>query len=310
MTPAPSAHRRTIGALLMSAAAVALVGCAASQDVPPMPQALAGEEGATAALLRVARGTRDMGDLAGAATLYKRLHLMAPERADVLVELAQVLAALDAHNEAVEAYRRALEAEPASAEALRGLGNALIALNQPQAAIEHFHAALALREDARLYNGLGVAHDIAGAHERAQASYRNGLGQAPNDPALRNNLALSLALSGDHATAVALLSKLVNEPHATPRQRQNLALVYGLAGRSQDAAKIARVDLDERTVQNNLAYYETLRGLPAHRRAAAVFGVATLPPMPPARKPEPAAADLPETGAGAAGATSFDAPAP
>ena len=46
---------------------------------------------------------------------------------------------------------------------------------------------------------------------------------------------------------------------ATANTRGNLALVYGLAGRERDASATLAVDLNPSQIQNNLAYYRTLR---------------------------------------------------
>ncbi len=287
MSPIRSTPFRFARALLLASVALSAAACADDPRASSSLRAVTGNEaGATAnALLRSARGARDSGDLPNAVMLYKNAYDLASGRADIAAELAQTLGALGAHNEAAEVYRDALKNDPKNAEALRGLGNTLIALNQPRLALEQFQAALVLKSDPRLYNSMGVAHDMSGDSLTAQASYRSGLALAPNDPSLRNNLALSSALAGDYEQAIGMLAKLVDEPRAGNRPRQNLALVYGLAGRSGEAAKLIRIDFDERTVQNNLAYYETLRGMAQSRRAAAIFGVATLPPMPPARKP-------------------------
>ncbi len=58
-----------------------------------------------------------------------------------------------------------------------------------------------------------------------------------------------------------------------PRARRNLALVYALAGADEQAAAVARADLKEWQVQNNLLYYDLLQGLSGRELAAAVFGV-------------------------------------
>jgi Flp pilus assembly protein TadD len=289
MSPIRSTLPRFTPALLLAGVALTFAACADDGGPRSSLRAVTGnEQGAAAnALLRSARGARDSSDMPNAVMLYKNAYDLAPGRADIAVELAQTLGALGAHNEAAEVYRSALGNDPKNVEALRGLDNSLIALNQPNLAMEHFQAALALKPDPRLYNSMGVAHDMSGDGLTAQASYRSGLALAPNDPSLRNNLALSNAIAGDYEQAIGMLAKLVDEPQAGSRPRQNLALVYGLAGRSGEAAKLIRIDFDERTVQNNLAYYETLRGMAQSRRAAAIFGVATLPPMPPPRKPEP-----------------------
>jgi Flp pilus assembly protein TadD len=137
----------------------------------------------------------------------------------------------------------------------------------------HLEAALAKRgDDPKLYNSLGLAHDLAGRHDLAQAAYRKGLAVAPGDLALRNNLGLSQALAEDFPAAINTLSTLAAMPAATARHRQNLALVYGLAHENAKAAAVARTDLDEASVKNNLAYYAMLRGLSPEARTAAIFG--------------------------------------
>jgi Flp pilus assembly protein TadD len=90
---------------------------------------------------------------------------------------------------------------------------------------------------------------------------------------MRNNLALSIALGGEHEKAAAMLRELAGDPMVGSRARRNLALVYALAGADEQAATVARADLKEWQVQNNLVYYGMLRGLSGRDLAAAVFGV-------------------------------------
>lgn len=276
---AAAAPRRPVAmnvlrAALLASVALGLPACATDTHLGPSAKAAAGPSGSAAeTLIRVARGTRDNGDLASSVTIYKRAHEMARERADILVELGQVLSALGAHNEAADVFREAARLEPDNTEALRGLGNSLLVMNQPALALEQFVAALAVKEDPRVYNGMGVVHDVNGSHDSAQSSYRSGLQLAPTDMSLRNNLAISLGLAGKFDESIQILLPLVKERGATTRHRQNLAMIYGLAGRYADAASIARLEFDEPTVQNNLAYYETLRAMPGKDRAKAVFGI-------------------------------------
>lgn len=288
--------RSALRAMLLAGVAFAAVGCASDDHLAPSARTAAGEAGSTTeTLLRVARGTRDNGDFSSAVTVYKRVHEMAPRRADVMVELGQVLSALGAHNEAAEVFRQAVKLDAKNIDALRGLGNNLLAMNQTSLAIEQFVAALALQDDPRVYNGLGVAHDMNGSHDSAQSSYQSGLALAPTDFSLRNNLALSLALTGKFDEGSKILGLLVKESGATIRHRQNLSLIYGLAGKFGEAASIARLDFDEPAVQSNLAYYETLRALPASDRAAAVFGITVLAPHSSQSHTQPAGA-LPPSG--------------
>lgn len=278
----PSNGSRVFRALLLASVALGVPACVSDPHLDPSARAAANATGEppgspASTLLRVARSTRDNGDLASAVTIYKRVHELSPMRADILVELGQTLSALGAHNEAADIFREALKLDPKNTDALRGLGNNLLAMNQPELALEQFVAALAIQEDPRVYNGMGVVHDMIGSHETAEDNYRRGLDLAPSDVNLRNNLALSLALAGKYDEAIQILGQLASEPRATQRHRQNLALIYGLAGRFSEAARVARADFDEPTVQNNLAYYEALRAMPPKQRAAAVFGITVIP---------------------------------
>jgi Flp pilus assembly protein TadD len=231
-----------------------------------------------AALLRAGDSTRAAGDLASAVSFYRRAHAIAPDQAAPLIRLGETLAALGAHNDASESFRAAIERDPKDADAHRGLGNALLALNQPIVAIQSFNTALAIKPDARCYNGIGVANDMTANHRAAQTAYQQGLQLASGNLQLQNNLALSLMLSGDYPEAIEILRALVADPSATSRHRQNLAMAYGLAGDIKEAARVARIDLEESAVQNNLSYYLTLRALNDSSAIAQALGINRISP--------------------------------
>lgn len=220
-------------------------------------------------IMRVASATRERGDLATAAGLYKRAHELTPERIEPLIHLGYTLNQAGASAEAAESFRRALRIEGENAEALRGLGLALMQRDQVDLAIEKFEAALDASEDVRVYNALGVAYDMNGDHGAAQTHYYAGLDLDPGSLSLRTNLGLSLALSGNFQDSIALLNEVSRDPMATPEHRQILALAYGLAGDTQAAARTARIDLDETSVKQYLRYYEQLR---TQREAATASG--------------------------------------
>jgi Flp pilus assembly protein TadD len=118
---------------------------------------------------------------------------------------------------------------------------------------------------------LGVTRDLAGEHGEAQGYYRQGLVREPGDPALTVNLALSLALSGNYSNAIAVLQPLAMSPASSAQERQTLALIYGLNGNTAEAARLGRIDLDDATVEHNLAYYQSLRGLSPEARSQAIL---------------------------------------
>lgn len=263
--------------------------------------------GTVGALLRVGEATRQSGNPAGAIPFFRRAHSLAPFKAEPLVRLGVALNDLSQFNEAQEAFHDALNLEHNNTEALRGLGFALVGLNQPEMAIDQFKAAIAIEPDYRSYNGLGVASDHLGEHKAAQDYYEAGLKIFPNNLTLLNNLGLSQILSRDYDAAIATLVGAVQQPGASSRQRQNLALAYGMAGKDADAARVARVDLGPKDVQDNLAYYPILRGADDKVLLAAILGVHApdrLVTQPPPAQPEPQAGRASDAGAGT------EAPAP
>lgn len=267
--------------------------------------------GAAAALLRVAKATLAAGDYTSSINVLKRAHTIAPDDAAVSIALGETLAAVGAYNEARDVLVKTIASRPHDTRAIRDLANVLVALSQPEIAITRYRQALAIKPEAATYNGLGVALDVTGDAKAAQDAYRKGLALAPADASLIGNLGLSLALSGKTKAAIDLLARELREGRTTPRLRQNLALIYGLAGRNRDARAILRIDLDEASVRNNIAYYEMLRGLSSENRRETVLGVRRVvpgretaaamvkpadPPKPatpsqddPAKAPEPAA---------------------
>ncbi|MFZ0694806.1 MAG: tetratricopeptide repeat protein, partial [Alphaproteobacteria bacterium] len=300
--------------LALIAAAFLLIGCATdpiTDSLRPNPEDVANHPGApagsVAALVRVGEASRQSGDPVTAITLFRRAHNLDPFKVEPLVKLGDALNDVGKFSEAADSFRTALEYEHNNVEALRGLGTALIGLNQPGLAIDHFKAALAIEPDYRSYNGLGVASDHMGQHKAAQDYYEAGLKGFPKNLTLLNNLGLSQLLTRDYDAAMVTLVTAAEQPGATARQRLNLALAYGLAGRDAEAQRIARIDLDDKTVQDNLAYYGILRAADDAALLSAILGVHV--PVPP-----PSAASQPDMSAPASiqpkagGGSSVDAP--
>jgi Flp pilus assembly protein TadD len=271
------------------AGALALSACSASDGTSGFGQAgreapgsAATGEGAVSVTvaLDIAARMRAEGNLPGAISFYRRALALDPDRPKTLDALGDTLLEAGAPNEAAEAFNRALEKAPADPHALGGMGMTLVALDQPTRARELLTKANSIRPEAKTYGAIGVADDLTGDYKAATEAYGQGLVLAPHDLNLRNNLGLSQALSGDTETAIETLRRVAADPHATARHRLNLALVLGLAGRLQDAAQVARIDLDERAVRSNLVYYMTLRALPPADRAEAIFRAGARLPQP------------------------------
>ena len=223
-------------------------------------------------LMRIGAAARGGGDLSNALGVYRRASEMDLLNPAPLAAAGDVLLEMGSVNEAIVSYNNALFRNQQYQPALVGLARAFLRTGKPALALDPLGKASALTpDDPKVLLLFGVAKDFAAEHSEAQAWYRRGLAAAPGDPALTANLALSLALTGDYASAVATLQPVAMAPGGTPQERQTLALIYGLRGNTAEAARLGRIDLDDASVEHNLAYYATLRELSPEARSRAIL---------------------------------------
>ena len=269
------------GAVVAACALLALSACAPNTVRTPLAPAMrtseaqaADEQSRYGTLLRMASSTRSAGDSAAAVQLYRQAVTIEPSRPEAYVLLGETLIELEAYQEAARTFEEALRKDAESSAAHRGYGRSLVGLRRPETAIGHYQAATTLApQDIQAWNGLGVAYDMTGDHASAETAYRKGLDVAPDSMLIRNNLGLSLALAGRHDAGIEMLGSVVDDPGARARNRQNLALAYGLKGDLAAAERISRIDLANDAVENNLAYYASIRAIDDGRMRAAAVGV-------------------------------------
>lgn len=261
-----------------------LVGaCDPQAKVDPSAEGVPQEE-SSETLERLADFTLARGDAASAIGLYRRAHLADPDRMDPLIKLGRTLARAGNHEEAAGAFNQALIDDPDNSDALRGYANAQIALGRPDVARVNLEAALDSEtlppaDRPFVLNSLGVALDLLGRHEDAQARYRDGLNLTPGDLDLRSNLALSLSLGGAEAAAVDLMRAVAAAPAAETRHRRNLALVLGLAGNAEGAAEaLRRAEVPPGEIAAQIERYARLRAIEdTTARAAAIAEARSVP---------------------------------
>jgi Flp pilus assembly protein TadD len=230
---------------------------------------------ATGETIARARAARANGELETAVRLYRvAMPAMIADPA-LRIELGETLADAGDHDQAYEAIDQALQSATGEAREAGyvALGRLFFKLRRPTESAAYFEKALVENpRNLRAMIGRGVALDITGKFDQAQAVYLKALEVAPGDLRAQNNLALSYAFAGNFARAVEILHPMATAATATPRLRQNLALIYGLMGNGELAASISRRDLDEATIQGNLRFYELLRRLPNPAEAVAGMG--------------------------------------
>ena len=265
---------------LMIGVIVSLSACAPNSVRMPVGASIDGpltaaeqETNRYGTLLRLASSTRSSGDAAAAVNMYQQAIALDRGRPEAFTLLGDTLIELGAFDQAAEIFQQSLKRDGDGLAARLGYARALVALRRPETAIPHYQAVLRLAKgNLQAHNGLGVAYDLSGEHQAAQKVYRDALGITPDSMLLRNNLGLSLALAGEHRDAIELLKIVAEEPGARAQNRQNLALAYGLAGDLASAERISRLDLDEESVQSNLAYFAALAAIDDRRKRAAALG--------------------------------------
>ena len=195
--------------------------------------------------------------------------------------------AVGAPQDAGSAFGRILQRSPDDREAAVGYAKAMIAIGRSEAALDHLQPIVRRRaDDVEAFNLMGVAYDLQGDHLNAIEAYRRALAANPEATDAKSNLGLSFALAGRHDEAIATLRPLAEGYVSSPRSRQNLALAYGLAGRFAEAERWSRMDLSQADVENNLRYFQLVRGMaPGAVRSAALQPSFTQPAAAPAAEP-------------------------
>jgi Flp pilus assembly protein TadD len=268
--------------LCVALSLIGLTGCEDATTLQLDPLSVSGRTGNAPpvtydGVMRVAAAARNGGDVGNAVSLYKHAAEMEPSNPDPLTALGDTWLGMGNVNDAITAYNAALKLKAHDPGALRGLAKAYLKSGRPDLAGNPLAVAfLDTPTDPKLLLLIGVADDFIGQHIEAQTRYQQALQIAPTDRALTLNLALSLALSEKFGEAIALLRPIATGPGGTPRERQTLALIYGLNGDQKSARQLAQMDLDAASVDHNLAFFESLRRLPADARSRAILSASAV----------------------------------
>lgn len=210
--------------------------------------------------LNLARAARGVHDYAAAINIYKKIIASNPADTDTVVELGQTQLEAGEIDDAIVTFQSVPATSKSMLAAQLGLERASLMLSQPAKALRYANSAVTIdSKSVPALIGQGVALDMLSRHAEAQASYRAALAFEPQDIPARSDLSLSLAMTGHFDEAIAIMTTLARSPAATPRLRQNLALIYGLKGDTAMASGLSRIDLDERTTDDNLKFFAMVR---------------------------------------------------
>jgi Flp pilus assembly protein TadD len=259
----------TIGSILQASlrvgvVAILLSGCAS--DTSPCGQAISD------AVQQAAATSEAEGDYATAANRYRNL---VDRRADDLDATLGLARNLRYSGDA----KLALEVLDKSAATFGNRVPFVVERGKANLATGNINEAIGFLADARatdeknweIHAALGIAYDLTDSFAKARESYGRALQLSKDNPVVLNNMAISAAISGDVERAIALLENAPRAVRQSPQVRQNLALFYGIKGDMVKAEALAKMDLDEAAVRNNLAVFSRFRAN------------APRPPVPPTR---------------------------
>lgn len=223
-------------------------------------------------LMNMADSFLEAGDFSSALRLYQRTARENANHVPSRLGLAMIYNKLGASDMAISFYQQVLIIDPDNAQAKHGLARSLLSKNRPEEALVYLQE-ISRKNPAnhKIYNSLGLAHDLMGLSEKAQMQYGLGLNIKPDDISLLNNLALSFALEGQYAPSIRLLSKAINLDYSVTKAQQNLVMVYVMSGEENTARKIGAGLMNDEELENNIKHYKWLLTLSAKQRAQAIY---------------------------------------
>jgi Flp pilus assembly protein TadD len=204
---------------------------------------------------------------ASALARYVRTLASDPKDFDSLIGAGKAALALGDAQAAAGFFARADEVNPRSALPQAGMGAVSVANGDPQGALPYFKRAQQLGASVASFAcERGLAYDLMGQQQQAQADYRLAMSGADRDEA-RRRLALSLAISGDRSTALQTLSPLSAKGDTEVSRVR--AFILALSGDS-NAAMNAIDAVMPGSAANVAPFLQRLPRLSASQKAAAV----------------------------------------
>jgi len=210
--------------------------------------------------LEGAVASENRGDYAAAVVQYQKLSLRLPNDIETHLGLARNLRYSGSPAEAMRVLDKMPPALRDGPTYLLERAKAELATGKSADAVRTVLAAVAKDPDNwELHSTLGIAYDMGDDFARARGAYERAATLSAKNPAVLNNLAISMALSGDLDGAIRTLEAAPMVARHSAQMRQNLALFYGIKGDVKKAESLARIDLDDKTVRQNLEVYSKLR---------------------------------------------------
>lgn len=249
-------------ALALAATALAPMTVHAQEEGPDAPDTA--QSGYSSLNVVQPRGTRELQDA------LQRLALN-PADIDALIDGGNAALLLGDPQAALGFFARADEMAPGNGRVKAGLASSLLLNENPYDALRLFDEAKRLGVPESVFaSDRGLAYDLVGNYDAAQADYELALRRGGDDETIRR-YALSLGIAGDRAAAEAQLDPLLRKRDAAAWRTR--AFVLAVTGDAQGAIDIADATMPKRMAASIEPFFRFMSKLtPAQQAAAAHFG--------------------------------------
>lgn len=216
-----------------------------------------------------AQGSYSQYDESPASALARYVRTLAsePKDFDSLIGAGKAALALGDAQAAAGFFARADDVNPQSPLPQAGMGAVSVANGDPRGALPYFERAEQRGASVATFAcERGLAYDLMGQQQQAQADYRLAMSGADRDEA-RRRLALSLAISGNRSAALDTLAPLSAKGDTEVSRVR--AFVLALSGDSNAAMNAINAAMPG-SATNVAPFLQRLPSLSAGQKAAAV----------------------------------------
>ncbi len=264
--------KKTYNVGLISIAFIALTACSGTEtrsQHSPVPETNPQIQPSNA-FHTMADKLAAQGNHTAAIALYRQI-LASNDNVKTREALAKSLIAIGNYSSAEKLLRSSQDDSGTPAETAYLLGKIYLSNGHFDKALSSFNQATQLSPSNEQYqSGRAIALAAFGKTEEAIASF----GRSSNPKSLSNK-ALIYAASNQADVAITILEPLVTNNLVGVNGRQNLVFAYLMNGQEKRAYKLARIDLDETTLNDTFIFYRSLKNYKNQQRLQAlVTGVA------------------------------------
>ncbi|MCK5880377.1 MAG: tetratricopeptide repeat protein [Sinobacterium sp.] len=209
--------------------------------------------------LDIARKSYTLGEHQQSLRAYKKVLQSQPDNVLALNGMAQALKNMGDYPNAIIYANKALVLAPGNIESSIIKVKVLIRKGRLDEAEQTLLVTVGDKSDKwKVYNMLGIVHDLGGDYTAAQIAYNKALEINPSNGDTYNNLGYSMIMDKEYSSAISTLYKGLRYTPSSKRLRNNLAIAFAMKGEYSAAVWMLKDYMDEAKAYNNIGYIAML----------------------------------------------------